>query len=158
MNFYDNVAAAADYLDTIFPNWEDKIDVADINMKHNTKCILGQLYGEFCFGLKTISDIHGVKIPNKSVAFGVFADVDAWKYEIEKRRKVVELTEEEILSQMKVLQGKLDKLRDPDISITLKKSEWIELVKITADYGGDSSIIGRKIHNLVCDRGFNTWS
>lgn len=117
-NFYDNVPDAAKHLDKVHEGWYNKINTSKLEMCHEMYCILGQLYGDYLHGRDTLG------IPSCSNAFSSSASEFDWAVEIEKRRKTVVETEEEIINQIEELQKKLDKMRNHEISITMTKKEW----------------------------------
>lgn len=48
--FEKQIQAGVTLLDAKMPGWESKIDLGILNMRSDTRCILGQLYGYFSNG------------------------------------------------------------------------------------------------------------
>ena len=46
------VEAGAKFLDEKHPGWENKINLETLAMNSSWRCILGQLYGSFAYGVK----------------------------------------------------------------------------------------------------------
>lgn len=47
----ERVIAGASFLDERSPGWDEKINLADLNMMKSSKCILGQLYRRYESGM-----------------------------------------------------------------------------------------------------------
>jgi hypothetical protein len=56
MSLLDNVYTGMKYLDGISPGWEKKIDLEELNMHNESKCILGQLFGDAYKGFRNEDD------------------------------------------------------------------------------------------------------
>lgn len=100
-DFRDRAARAASkgaaLLDRVQPEWFRKIDTAHLEMWHCKRCICGQLFGEFDWGIGHFgfsdaeSDNHGFDMRvTDSEYFGYSAWMElgrAWRMEIQKREK-----------------------------------------------------------------------
>lgn len=49
------VDVGAAHLDTLLPGWRGSIELESLDMRHESCCILGQLYGDFCEALRRFS-------------------------------------------------------------------------------------------------------
>ena len=47
MNLKEAVKRGAAWLDANHPGWREKINLAELEMEHCSKCILGQLFGDY---------------------------------------------------------------------------------------------------------------
>lgn len=78
-------------LDEKNPGWESKIDLEKLDIGSN-RCILGQLYGDFCRGqfllnMRELPSRYGFAMPEKLLAEYNLSDLNQyWKDEIQERR------------------------------------------------------------------------
>lgn len=71
----ENVARGVALLDSKVPDWRSKIDERELCMADMFNCILGQVFGSFGAGLKSL---HGVNIStHEAWQFGVAHGFDA---------------------------------------------------------------------------------
>lgn len=49
-----NAPMGADLLDRVRPGWADKIDVETLDLSSCTRCVLGQMYGDYDIGLRAL--------------------------------------------------------------------------------------------------------
>ncbi len=52
----DIVARGAELLDKAKPGWAEEIDMGELELSCPGHCILGQLFGDFCFGVDELCD------------------------------------------------------------------------------------------------------
>lgn len=52
------VSVEAERLDRLYPGWEHKINTRRLNLSSHSRCILGQLYGEYTTGIGVVIRDH----------------------------------------------------------------------------------------------------
>jgi hypothetical protein len=99
----DRASRGAAYLDDVDPGWHERIDLEELALASGEACVLGQLHGDFRFGLGRSRLVNFTSAPKASlspVAYGFFAHEhpndanqareyelldSAWMEEIQKR-------------------------------------------------------------------------
>jgi len=91
----ERVEAGASFLDEVHPGWDKEINLAELNMKSSTRCILGQVYGLYNKGMYTLRittpvsrDLGFSAFPGTSSAYRLVTA--EWKKLIKKRRAKAE--------------------------------------------------------------------
>lgn len=74
MSLLDNVHTGMKYLDGISPGWEKKIDLEELQMYSENKCILGQLFGDAYKGFRNEDDPDYSDFYGSHVNFGPYMD------------------------------------------------------------------------------------
>ena len=90
----DRVSAGIDFLDGRVPGWDERIDLDTLKIEHCTRCVLGQLFGDFGDGLDQLDLYHDKDVrlgfarePGESIF--VYRDLTAaWTAAIRARREV----------------------------------------------------------------------
>lgn len=76
------IIEAALFMDEHHKGWANKINTDELNMGNGEKCIFGQLYGHYIYGLAKHSLVYGSIVDNP---FGVSADRGQWIQQIKER-------------------------------------------------------------------------
>lgn len=66
----DRVAAGAAFLDAQRPGWRDRVDATTLSMGSSSRCVLGQLFGDYHVGIEAL-DVGG---EGTSVDYGFTCD------------------------------------------------------------------------------------
>jgi hypothetical protein len=101
--YMDRVEAGAKYLDTLAAagvewatGWRDRIDVDRLNMRMNSDCVIGQLYGSYWGFMVTAGEDRPMTLTEAS-ALGFYEDPSAayvWdRYEALRQAWVAYLTD-----------------------------------------------------------------
>lgn len=124
MTFYNSVRTAAKWLDIVHPAWYEKVDTNKLDMNSCSSCVLGQVFGEY---VRSCSKYGIPDRPNN--AFGYLADREEWIAEINNRLapKLTEVENRiaELEASLKQEKAKLEALRNPEVSVTMTKSQWM---------------------------------
>jgi hypothetical protein len=86
MSYPLTIAEAAKRLDKEKPGWEGKININTLDMTNYRLCILGQLYGEYDIGQRTLFGGPYPSITTQDVIFGDNVDTSQWIKEIDARK------------------------------------------------------------------------
>lgn len=83
----DLVAQGAALLDQARPGWFNEINIEELNMATGDKCILGQLYGTYFYGMDVLDICWGHNFGFNVHNRGSYTELqENWLKEIEKRR------------------------------------------------------------------------
>lgn len=135
---FTKVADAAKFLDEKAQGWANKIDLKRLNMGSPCDCVLGQMYGSYPMGIYQLgvlgSECFGGHL---SPASAIESTIQKeWIQEINARltpklsplqqaeKNIVELE-----ARLQEEKAKLESLRNPEISVTLSKSDWKIVVR-----------------------------
>tara|TARA_B100002049_G_C16083708_1_gene378313 strand:+ start:1659 stop:2267 length:609 start_codon:yes stop_codon:yes gene_type:complete len=89
-NIDPRILDGADLLDKKKPGWWHKIDLEALDQRDESRCVLGQLYGNYHKGLRALALYQGQAVDHgfNSRIFSHAGDTDAWHALIEARRAV----------------------------------------------------------------------
>lgn len=87
----ESIEEAAKQLDAHQPGWADKIDLKKFDIAYYKTCILGQLYGEYEIGLRTLYGVSTDSVVRDTI-LGQNAPESEWIKEISSRLAVKPLT------------------------------------------------------------------
>lgn len=91
------VRKASESLDDIKPDWYKDIDLDTIDMGDCNECLLGQLFGGYTDGIRTmIGSVNPYQRQDILRAFNSDIPKELWKFEVEARRNVEKWKEEDI--------------------------------------------------------------
>jgi len=87
----ERVEAGASFLDEVHPGWDEKIDLAHLDMSHSYRCILGQLYKHYRAGMM---ELNITRLTSKNLGFNSIDETDSayhlitveWRKVITERR------------------------------------------------------------------------
>lgn len=105
--FKKRVKAGMAYLDVIYPDWVEHIDLKKLDLGRSNTCMIGELYGEYSASRVGLNELTKVKIQGNGYidvpeAFGFYIEgdhnsrivmshykllTDIWKKEIKKLRR-----------------------------------------------------------------------
>lgn len=96
--FIKLAAKGAALLDERYPNWENEIELAKLNMSSIDSCVLGQVYGDYLAGLQELDlDLDG----RNASSYGFDLDLIA-----------LEQIDDTILRRAQLNQAWLDQIRN----------------------------------------------
>lgn len=84
----DSIEEAARLLDIVKPDWYKQVNILKLSMMDGTKCVLGQLYGQWWKGMHSLfgSTRPGDNYRASDTIFGNMANPISWVKQIEDRR------------------------------------------------------------------------
>ncbi len=82
----ERAAAGATFLDEKRPDWFTLIDIEDLDIASSTRCICGQLYGQYQEGLLALNVEHPSEL-GFTIGESRQGINEAWTYEVITRRR-----------------------------------------------------------------------
>lgn len=151
-----SIVAAAKLLDELEPNWALKI-TEDINMSDASRCILGQVFGEYFKAFEKL--FHNIKYDDNKCCdkiFGEQANVKTWQKEVDKRVKTKKEKEKENMTFAEALYH-AQKEKVPVYN--LQHSIHIEIGNITGNFHVFETKTKKLLSSLEsCHINNNSWS
>lgn len=134
---FTTVAEAAKFLDGQVEGWANKIDLEKLDMFNSDHCVLGQIYnsagkGHIKLGL-SVEEEYLFGWAKRGYPFETRMPLckELWTTEINTRLapkltplQQAEITIAELEAKLQEERAKLEALRNPEISVTMTKSQW----------------------------------
>lgn len=140
--FEREIAQGINFLNNVYPGWVDKINLNELDMGNSRKCIIGQLYGDYCDIIEKLESEYGFyRLDYAFTSHNSYHSTLEWKSAILKLRKnnILDSIPEKFYSKEEVQDLLLDVM---NLGMTLRQNQL----------NGQCSKSGREVLNEFIEK------